>query len=68
MTFAVGENVGLIMNEVEKKAKEIAEKWKSKMQKQGIDKFTYKFYRQNQVELYKDLEELWLLCKLEDLK
>lgn len=56
------------MNEIEKKAKEIAEKWKSKMQKQGIDKFTYKFYRQNQVELYKDLEELWLLCKLEDLK
>ena len=56
------------MSEVEKKTKEIIEKWKSKMQEQGIDKFTYKFYRQNQVELYGDFEELWLLCKLEDLK
>ena len=50
------------------KTNEITEKWKSKMQEQGIDKFTYKFYRQNQVELFKDFEELWLLCKLEDLK
>ena len=56
------------MSEVEKKTKEIIEKWKSKIQEQGIDKFTYKFYRQNQVELYEDLEELWLLYKLEDLK
>ena len=51
-----------------KKTNEITEKWKSKMQEQGIDKLTYKFYRQNQVELFKDFEELWLLCKLEDLK
>lgn len=56
------------MNEIENKTKEIAEKWKSKMQEQGIDKFTYKFYRQNQVELYKDFEELWHLCKLEESK
>lgn len=58
----------MIMNEIENKTKEIAEKWKSKMQEQCVDKFTYKFYRQNQVELYRDFEELWLLCKLEDLK
>ena len=50
------------------KTNEITKKWKSKMQEQGIDKLTYKFYRQNQVELFKDFEELWLLCKLEDLK
>lgn len=56
------------MSEVEKKAKEIAEKWKSKMQEHGIDKFTYKFYRQNQVELCEDFVELWHLCKLEDLR
>lgn len=58
----------MIMNEIENKTKEIAEKWKSKMQEQGIDKFTYKFYRQNQVELYEDFEGLWHLCKLEELK
>lgn len=56
------------MNEIENKTKEIAEKWKSKMQEQGADKITYKFYRQNQVELFKDFEELWILCKLEGLK
>ena len=37
------------MNEVEKKINEIAEKWKHKMQEQDVDKYTYKFYRQNQV-------------------
>lgn len=58
----------MVMNEIEKKTQEISEKWKSKMQEQGVDNFTYKFYRQNQVELFKDFEELWLLCKLEDLK
>ena len=58
----------MTMSKVEKKTKEIIEKWKSKMQKQGIDKFTYKFYRQNKIELYKDWGELWLLYKLEDLK
>jgi hypothetical protein len=58
----------MIMNEVEKKTQEISEKWKHKMQEQGVDKFTYKFYRQNQVELYEDFEDLWTLCKLEDLK
>ena len=58
----------MTMSKVEKKTKEIIEKWKSKMPKQGIDKFTYKFYRQNKIELYKDWEELWLLYKLEDLK
>ena len=58
----------MIMNAIENKTKEITEKWRTKMQEQGVDKFTYKFYRQNQTELFKDFEELWLLCKLEDLK
>ena len=58
----------MIMSEVEKKTKEISEKWKSKMQEQGIDKFSYKFYRQNKVELHEDFEELWHLCKLEECK
>ena len=57
----------MIMNEIEKKAKEISEKWKSKIQEQGIEDM-YKFYRKNQVELFEDFEELWLLCKLEGLK
>lgn len=56
------------MNAIENKTKEITEKWRSKMQEQGVDKFTYKFYRQNQVELYEDFEELWLLCKLKELE
>ena len=55
------------MSEVDKKAKEIAEKWKSKMQEQNTEDM-YKFYRRNQVELFNDFEELWLLCKLESLK
>lgn len=58
----------MIMNKIEKKVEEISEKWKSKIQEQGFDKFTYKFYRQNQVELYEDFEVLWYLCKLEELK
>lgn len=58
----------MIMNKIEKKVEEISEKWKSKIQEQGFDKFTYKFYRQNQVELYEDFEALWYLCKLEELK
>ena len=56
------------MSEVENKTKELVEKWKSKMQEQDIDKFTCEFYRQNKVEVYEDLAELWLLCKLEALK
>ena len=56
------------MNEIEEKTKEISEKWKSKMQEQGINKPTYKFYRQNQVELFNDFEELWRICKLEELE
>ena len=58
----------MIMNEIENKIKEIDEKWKHKMQEQGVDKFTYKFYRQNRVELYEDFEELWHLCKLKELE
>ena len=34
----------MIMNEIERKTQEISEKWKSKMQEQGVDNFTYKFY------------------------
>ena len=37
------------------------------MQEQGIEDF-YKFYRNNKVEIFEDLEELWLLCKLEGLE
>ena len=55
------------MNEIEKKVEEIKEKWKSEKQKQGIEDL-YKFYRSNKVMIFEDLEELWLLCKLEDLK
>ena len=55
------------MNEIEKKAKEISEKWKSEKQKQGDEDF-YKFYRKNKVEIFKDFEELWMLFKLEELK
>lgn len=56
------------MSELEKKKKEMVEKWKHKMQEQGFDKFTYKFYRQNQVELFNDYEELFRLRILEDFK
>jgi membrane protein insertase Oxa1/YidC/SpoIIIJ len=55
------------MSEIEKKTKEISEKWKTKIQKQEIEDM-YKFYRENQVELFEDLEKLSLLCKLEELK
>lgn len=57
----------VIMNEVEKKTKEISEKWKSQMQEQDTNDM-YRFYRKNKVEIFEDLEELWLLCKLEGLK
>ena len=56
------------MNEVEKKIKEISEKWKHKIQEQDVDELTDKFYRQNKVELYKDLEEFWHLYNLEENK
>ena len=55
------------MSEIEKKTEEIREKWKLEKQKQGIED-PYKFYRLNQVMILEDLEELWTLCKLEELK
>lgn len=55
------------MTKVEQKTEEIVNKWKAKMQEQNIDD-KYKFYRMNQFELQKDLEELWLICKLEELE
>lgn len=54
------------MTKVEQKTEEIVNKWKAKMQEQNIED-KYKFYRMNQFELQKDLEELWLICKLEEL-
>lgn len=55
------------MSEIEKKTKEISEKWKTKFKSEKIEDM-YKFYRKNQVELFEDLEKLSLLCKLEELK
>lgn len=55
------------MDNIENKVNEIKEKWKSEKKKQGIEDF-YKFYRSNKVMIFEDLEELWLLCKLEDLE
>lgn len=54
------------MTKVEQKTEEIVNKWKAKMQEQNIED-KYKFYRMNQFELQKDLEELWFICKLEEL-
>ena len=55
------------MYKIESKAKEIAEKWRSEKQKQGIED-PYKFYRLNRVMILEDLEELYTLCKLEEFK
>jgi hypothetical protein len=55
------------MSELEKKTKEISEKWKAKIQEQGIGDI-YKFYRKNQIEFFEDFEELWFLWKIEALK
>ena len=52
---------------IEKKTKEISEKWKSRIQEQSDGNF-YKFYRKHQFELFEDFEQLWLLYKLEELK
>lgn len=60
-------NKNRVMSEIEKKVKEIADKWKSEKLKQNIEDF-YKFYRSNKVMMFEDLEELWWLCKLEGLK
>ena len=56
------------MNKVEQMIKELSEKWKHKIQEQDINEFTDKFYRQNKVELYKDLEKFWHLYNLEKNK
>ena len=56
-----------MMTDIEKKEKEIAEKWKSKQQKENIED-PFKFYRKNLKMIYEDLEELYLLCKSATLK
>ena len=54
------------MDELEKKMKEIASKWKSEMSEQNIIDFK-KFYRLNYTTICKDMEDFWYLYFILDL-